>query len=183
MPVPNSESEQALEPHLVAARLVEEAGGQLVGRTRLQKVACLATLAGFLDAFPFEYRHYGPFSEALAGSMEIASGLHFVEEKEERADWGGWYSIYRKTAKTPVGTNADRRQFIAKAAEIGPILLELAATAAFLHETEGLDGNAAWEETARRKPEKAEGGRLEAARKAYRQLLTLPMPCPLPAIA
>ena len=31
-----------LEPHLVAARLVSEAGGVLIGRTRLQKVACLA---------------------------------------------------------------------------------------------------------------------------------------------
>ena len=80
-------SQNDLEPHLIAARLIEEAGGQLVGRTKLQKVACLATLAGFLDAFPFEYRHYGPFSERLAGSMEIATGLRIVEEKEERADW------------------------------------------------------------------------------------------------
>ena len=174
---------QTLEPHLVAARLVDEAGGQLVGRTRLQKVACLATLAGFLDAFQFEYRHYGPFSDTLAGAMEIASGLQFVEEKEEKAEWGGWYSIYRKTAKTPPGTDSDRRRFISRAADIGPILLELAATAAFLNVTEGFEGASAWEETARRKPEKAEGGRLEAAQRAYRQLLDLPMPRSLPAIA
>lgn len=175
-------SKPGLEPHLVAARLVDEAGGQLVGRTRLQKVACLAKLAGFLDTFQFEYRHYGPFSEGLAGSMEIASGLHFVEEKEERADWGGWYSIYRKTPTTPAGTDHDRRVFITKAAEIGPILLELAATAAFLHDTEGLEAEAAWAETARRKPDKADAGRLDMAKKAYKQLLALPTPRPLPAI-
>lgn len=175
-------SEFGLEPHLVAARLVDEAGGQLVGRTRLQKVACLAKLAGFLDTFQFEYRHYGPFSEGLAGSMEIATGLHFVEEKEERTDWGGWYSIYRKTQTTPVGMDHDRRIFITKAAEIGPILLELAATAAFLHETEGLEAEAAWAETARRKSDKADAGRLELAKKAYKQLLKLSTPRPLPAI-
>lgn len=171
-----------LEPHLVAARLVDEAGGQLVGRTRLQKVACLAKLAGFLDTFEFEYRHYGPFSEALAGSMEIAAGLHFVEEKEERADWGGWYSVYRTTQTTPVGTDTDRRIFITKAAEIGPILLELAATAAFLYDTEDLTAEAAWTETARRKPDKADAGRLESAKKAYNQLLGLRTPRPLPPI-
>jgi uncharacterized protein len=170
------------EPHLVAARLVDEAGGQLIGRTRLQKVACLAKLAGFLDTFQFEYRHYGPFSESLAASMEIASALHFVEEKEERADWGGWYSIYRKTQTTPKGIDPDRRVFITKAAEIGPILLELAATAAFLHETDGLEAGVAWAETARRKPDKAASGRLELAKKAYKELLKLSTPRPLPAI-
>ena len=66
-----NEAVQALEPHEIAARLVDEAGGRLVGRTRLQKVACLAKLAGYLPEFNFEYRHYGPFSEALAGSMEM----------------------------------------------------------------------------------------------------------------
>lgn len=175
-------SQRNLEPHEIAARLIDEAGGQLVGRTRLQKVACLATLAGFLDAFPFEYRHYGPFSEELAGSMEIATGLRIVEEREERADWGGLYSIYRKTEKTPAGHDDDRRKFITKAAEIGPILLELAATAAFLNVKEGLSGPEAWAETARRKPDKADAGRLEAAKRAYKQLLSLKMPQRLPAI-
>ena len=175
-------SQNNLEPHEIAARLIDEAGGQLVGRTRLQKVACLASLAGFLKEFPFEYRHYGPFSEKLAGSMEIATGLRIVEEKEERADWGGWYSIYRKTERTPIGHDDDRRKFISGAAEIGPILLELAATAAFLHATEGLSGPEAWAETARRKPDKADAGRLDLAKRAYKKLLSFKVPQPLPAI-
>jgi hypothetical protein len=75
-----------------------------------------------------------------------------------------------------------RRQFVTEAAKIGAIQLELAATAAFLHVEEGLDGPEAWEETARRKPEKAQEGRLEAAQAAYRQLRRLQTPTPLPEI-
>ncbi len=177
-----SKSVQSLEPHEIAARLVDEAGGRLVGRTRLQKVACLAKLAGYLPEFDFEYRHYGPFSEALAGSMEIAAGLHLVNEKEEKADWGGWYSVYSKTDLTPVGHDNGRRHFVSEAAKISPITLELAATAAFLNAVEGLPAPECWAETARRKPEKAEGGRLEAAKRVYATLLRLTSPHPLPSI-
>lgn len=175
-------SNPGLEPHLVAARLVNEAGGELIGRTRLQKVACLAKLAGLLDTFEFEYRHYGPFSEQLATSMDIAAGLRIVEEQETRAEWGGWYSIYRATDRTPPVNNALRSKFVTEAAKIGAIQLELAATAVFLHVEQGLAGPEAWAETARRKPEKAQSNRLEAAQAAYRQLRRLATPTPLPAI-
>jgi uncharacterized protein YwgA len=177
-----SESYQALEAYQVAARIVNEAGGRLVGRTRLQKVACLAMLAGFLPEFDFEYRHYGPYSETLAGSMETAADLSLLTEREERTEWGGWYSVYSQTDQTPVGHDVERRNFIAEAAKIGPISLELAATAAFLNTYEGFSASEAWEETAHRKPEKADGGRLERAKIAYAALLNLPSPTPLPRI-
>jgi uncharacterized protein YwgA len=170
------------EPHIAAARLVNEAGGTLIGRTRLQKVACLAKEAGFLDVFEFEYRHYGPFSEELAAAMDVAAELKLVEEQEKRAEWGGWYSIYQATDRAPRVENASRAQFLKEAAKIDAIQLELAATAAFLSVEEGLSGQEAWAETARRKPEKAQGNRLEAAQAAYRQLLSLSAPTPLPAI-
>ena len=67
---------------------VRDAGGELVGRTRLQKVAYLAQLAGFGDDFDFEYRHYGPFSEDLAAGIEIAALLGVWRKIERRADWG-----------------------------------------------------------------------------------------------
>jgi uncharacterized protein len=175
-------SKPDLEPHLVAAQLVNEAGGELIGRTRLQKVACLAKLAGLLDTFEFEYRHYGPFSQDLAASMDVAAGLRIVEEQERRAEWGGEYSIYRATDRTPPAKDAQRSKFVTEAAKIGAIQLELAATAAFLHVEEGLDGKEAWAETARRKPEKAQGNRLKAAQAAYRRLRRFPTPTPLPAI-
>src|SRR5487761_2060130 len=107
--------------HLRAARIVREAGGQLVGRTRLQKVVYLAQLAGFGEEFDFEYRHYGPFSEDLATAMEIAAGLGVVQEEETRAQWGGWYSTYRATERTPAPARPDRAAFVAAAAQIGAI--------------------------------------------------------------
>ena len=172
----------SLEPHLVAARLVSEAGGVLIGRTRLQKVACLAKLAGLLDTFEFEYRYYGPFSESLATSMGMAAELKIVKEQETPAVWGGWYSTYSATDRTPPVQDALRSQFVTEAGKIGAIQLELAATAAFLHVEEGLDGPEAWAETARRKPEKAQDNRLNAAKAAYRDLRRISTPIPLPDI-
>ncbi len=174
------------DQHVRAADIVRDAGGQLVGRTRLQKVAYLTHLAGFSDDFEFEYRHYGPFSEDLARAMEIATGIGLVKEEEKRTDWGGWYSIYEIDDRGEPAAGADRRRFVAAAARIGSIELELAATAAFLYAKEGIgqnnDGDP-WAETERRKPQEAAEGRLERAKQAYRALLALRAPVPLPEIA
>lgn len=173
--------------HDKAAALVRDAGGRLVGRTRLQKVAYLAQLAGFDDQFRFEYRHYGPYSEELAEAMEIAAGMRFVEEEERKTDWGGWYSIYKigdcAALRTP--TVAERAEFVTTAAHISVIELELAATAAFLYEKEGVgQGNNQdpWLKTAQLKPDKAKDGRLEKAKDAYSSLRKLKTPRSLPPI-
>jgi hypothetical protein len=114
--------------------------------------------------------------------MDIAAGLNIIEEREIQADWGGWYSIYSATDRTPAAQDLQRSRFVTEAAKIGAIQLELAATAAFLHVKERLDGPNAWAETARRKPEKAQGNRLEAAVSSYRQLRRFSTPTPLPPI-
>jgi len=173
------------DAHLKAARIVRDAGGALVGRTRLQKVAYLTQLAGFPGGFEFEYRHYGPFSEDLVTAMEIATGLGLVAEEERRAEWGGRYSIYRSTNRTPPSVDSCRVRFVTAAAQIGAIELELAATAAFLYAAEGIGRDRSsdpWAETARRKPEKAGDGRLEHARAAYERLQAIATPEPLPPI-
>jgi hypothetical protein len=155
------------DPHLIAARIVQDAGGELIGRTRLQKVAYLTQLAGFANDFRFEYHHYGPFSDDLARGMEIASALGQVREEENQAAWGGRYSIYR-TVGAATSPTEPRSAFVRAAAKIGAIELELAATAAFLAKEEGLADP--WAETARRKPEKAGHGRLAQAQQAYLRL-------------
>jgi len=173
------------DAHLRAAAIVNDAGGVLVGRTRLQKIAYLTELAGFPTAFEFDYRHYGPFSQELATAMEIASALGLVREEEKRAEWGGRYSIYQSTGRTPASNDANRLRFTTVAAEISAVELELAATAAFLYANEGIGRTRAgdpWAETARRKPDKAADGRLQRARAAYRRLAALPTPHPLPTI-
>jgi hypothetical protein len=175
--------------HKKAAAIVRDAGGRLIGRTRLQKVTYLAQLAGFADDFQFEYRHYGPYSEELAAAMEIAAGLQIVQEEERETDWGGWYSTYRVDPETHPEEQScvKRAEFVAAAAGIGAIELELAATAAFLYSEEEIVGQNRkkdpWKETALRKPDKAANGRLKRAKSAYRKLARIATPKQLPPIA
>ena len=168
--------------HEKAATIVRDAGGRLVGRTRLQKVAYLTQLAGFGRDFPFEYRHYGPYSEDLAEAMEIAVGLDIVTEEEAMSASGSWYSVY-STDRT--NGDSDRARFISAASEIGAIELELAATAAYLYVEEGCRGGNSgdpWKITAQRKPSKAADGRLRKAKIAYSKLLRIAPPKSLPVI-
>lgn len=168
------------DPHLIATRIIQDAGGKLVGRTRLQKVAYLMQLAGFGDEFDFEYRHYGPFSEDLARGMDIAVAFGDVEETEKQADWGGRYSVFSLRDGAAHPSDARRAAFVQKAKEINAVELELAATAAFLSIVEKVPDP--WGETKRRKPEKARDGRLERARDAYDALRRLNTPATLPAL-
>ena len=168
--------------HVKAAAIVRDAGGRLVGRTRLQKVAYLTQLAGFADDFPFEYRHYGPYSEELAEAMEIAVGLGIAQEEEKESVTGAWYSIYTAVS---VDADNDRARFVNAAAGIGAIELELAATAAYLYVEEGYRGGDEgdpWEITKQRKPSKAAKGRLRRAKAAYGRLRSIATPRELPLI-
>ena len=167
------------DPHLVATRIVQDAGGELVGRTRLQKIAYLMQLAGFGEEFEFEYRHYGPFSEDLARGMDIAAAFGQVAEEEKQTAWGGNYSVFSlKRAAAP--TDMKRAAFVQRAKAINAVELELAATAAFLFVVERKADP--WAETKRRKPGKAGEGRLERAMAAYDALRALNTPRPLPAL-
>jgi len=171
-------------PHLAAACIVQDAGGELVGRTRLQKIAYLMKLAGFGDDFTFEYRHYGPYSEDLAQAMEIAVALGPVNEEERVADWGGRYSVYtlRERGLAP---DSDRARFAQQAKRVDAVELELAATAAYLYVAEGVGAQAGgnpWQETRRRKPSKAANGRLERAAQAYEELRKTKTIKPLPKL-
>lgn len=159
--------------------IVATAGGKLVGRTRLQKIAYLLEIGGFGGRFSFEYRHYGPYSEELSQAANLAVIFDYLEEDTETASWGGVYSIYR-TASPRRNASADaRRQLILKASSANPIELELAATAAFLA-LEGHDNP--WQETKERKPDKVVGGRLKGAKKLYTQFQKLDLPESLPDI-
>ncbi len=164
-----------------AADIVRDAGGQIVGRTKLQKIAYLLELAGMGDGFRFEYRHYGPYSEELADAIQMANAFGLVKELERQAEWGGVYSIYSVPGGPGNAARHPRTTFAELAAKIGAVELELAATAAYLSVIEGYKDP--WGETARRKPEKANDKQLRAAREAYRILLKIPTPKPLPKIA
>ena len=168
--------------HEKAAAIVSDAGGRLVGRTRLQKVGYLTQLAGFAGEFQFEYRHYGPYSEELAEAMEIAVGLGIVQEERKESMSGAWYSVYRTDQRS---CDDDRARFITTAAKVSAIELELAATAAFVYAEEGYTGKGAegaWAITGQRKQSKAADGRLEKAKATYRRLRAINAPEKLPPI-
>ena len=148
------------------ASVIRDAGGRLVGRTRLQKTICLLELANEPLGFHFDYHHYGPYCEEVAKAAHAAAEQQLITEQSVTAEWGGTYSVYTTPDTTTPDTSL-RSRLIRKSAGANAVVLELAATAAFL----GNEGIATpWEETARRKPGKADDGRLEEAKTFYREL-------------
>lgn len=160
--------------------IIRDAGGKVVGRTRLQKIAYLLELTGQGAGFAFEYRHYGPYSEALSEAVQAACLFDLVTEEEKVAQWGGRYSVYSVSAQDDVKKNEMRARFAEAAASFSAIELELAATAAYIKDVEGRTDP--WEETRRRKPEKAAEDRLIKAKRVYEELRKLEVPKPLPDI-
>ncbi len=162
------------------AAIVQDAGGSITGRTKLQKISFILEAAGLGEGFSFEYYHYGPFSEELATAAKDAATLGILEEKEQPTSWGGFYSRYEVKTDAPDTSDSVRSKIAHEGARANSIELELAATALFLAKEGNTDP---WGETARRKPEKAEGGRLERAQEFYKKLLRFDTPEPLPRIA
>lgn len=148
------------------AQIIGDAGGEIVGRTKLQKTAYLLTLAGFENRFRFGYKHYGPFSEDLAEVAELAAAFDLISERQQQASWGGTYSVYAVQSVEP-SAQSSRIGLAKEAARSDAVLLELAATAAYLAQ-EGKQQP--WAETARRKPDKAADDRLEKAKELYARL-------------
>jgi uncharacterized protein len=149
------------------AQVVSDAGGEIVGRTRLQKTMFLLGLAGFQDQFRFAYKHYGPFSEALADATELAVAFDEIAERQRPASWGGTYSVYSGKADERSPQDG-RAQLARESARSDAMLLELAATAGYLWKEEGK--KTPWAETARRKPDKSADGRLDRAKSLYQRL-------------
>lgn len=178
MPALLKERERKMEK---LAEIVRDAGGELVGRTRLQKIVYLLTAAGLEDDFRFSYKRYGPYSEELADVAERAVLFGKVSEKEGRADWGSVYSIYSVEASSMAprdGKEPDNRQrIVSEAAEVNAIVLELAATAVFLSK-EGFDDP--WAEVAHRKAVKHTHARRRSAKTLLKKLRDIKVPEPLP---
>lgn len=162
-----------------AAKIIRDAGGMIVGRTRLQKTAYFLQLAGFEDAFAFSYGHYGPYSEDLADAMSIAGAFDLVMETRKQTEWGSKYSIYSIPNGQEQRAKDDRSVFTERVAKFDAVELELAATAAYLSAVDKC--KTPWEETARLKPSKANS--IPGAQAIYREILKLKTPNPLPQIA
>ena len=152
-----------------AARVIIDAGGEIVGRTRLQKTVFLLKLAGYEVGFAFDYKHYGPYSEGLAETAEVAAAFKLMSETQRRTGRGVFYSTYK--AEGMPSDDETRVALTRAAAHSSAVLLELAATAAYVAKVEGRSNP--WAETEELKPEKAAEGRLGQARTLYAQLRTI----------
>jgi hypothetical protein len=159
--------------------IVRDAGGKIVGRTRLQKITYLLQLAGLEEDFGFEYRHYGPYSEGLTLAIQDAHMRGLLKEEEREAAWGGVYSIYTTEGEPPAESSSPRVRLLREAVDAGAVELELAATAAYFSER-GFP--APWTETANRKPDKATDGRLERAKELLGRLARIETPRRLPFV-
>jgi uncharacterized protein YwgA len=162
-----------------AAAIVRDAGGHIVGRTKLQKIGFFLEAAGVGAGFPFRYKHYGPYSEQLAAAAQHAAALRLIIENESVANWGGQYSTFYTQMPADPLTHPARRRLAQEMVNADAVELELAATAVYLAYERVPDP---WTETARRKPEKADAGRLERAKQLYQRLRQIPSPNSLPAI-
>jgi uncharacterized protein len=162
-----------------AADIVRDAGGRVVGRTRLQKMAYLLEISGLGAGFDFGYRYYGPFSEDLANAVSEAQYSELLAEEEHPTSWGGAYSVFKVIRSGSASIKRDARtQILGIGVKANPVSLELAATAAYL----ALEGNRdPWSETRRLKPEKAEK-HLEDAKRLYAELRQVNTPKALPPI-
>lgn len=161
------------------ANIVRDVGGEIIGRTRLQKIAYLLEVTGLGQGFRFEYRHYGPYSEDLKLAVQAAELLNLLDEQERPTSWGGHYSIYTAKGRASPHTPASRKQLASLASKADPVELELAATAVFLK----LNGEPQpWQRTEDLKPDKAANGRLAKARRLYDAFREIRTPRPLPTI-
>ncbi len=167
-------------------QVLADAGGKIVGKTRFQKIAYLLSEAGLLEGYDFEYHHYGPYSDDLSSSLKFASLFDELKEEERKTDWGGYYSIFSlpESEGDKIEVNQNRSKFIKPMLNISSIVLELAATAAFLAKAnDNPDDFDPWEKTRELKPDKATPDRLDKAKKLYKKILSVKTPRQLPKIA
>ena len=78
------------------AAIVRDAGGRIVGRTRLQKVAYLLSIAGLEEGLPFTYKHYGPYSEDLASAARDARLTRFNARDRGAGVLGDVFDLCRR---------------------------------------------------------------------------------------
>lgn len=160
----------------ISVGLVASWGGELVGRTRLQKGAYLLHRCGANFDIPFVYYHYGPYSFDLAEGCLDAEFDGRLKIEERRGRHGIRYAIFR-TAEEVDGIGAlsrrEARGFVRKMKPCTDVVLELAATIIFLRDDGRYPDNAV-AATKARKPLKATDERLGEALSLIRDLGLVP---------
>ena len=158
-----------MEREEIVAALLKAAGGQLVGRVRLQKTVYLLDQLGLESGFDYDYHHHGPFSRDIDNAVADAEAFGLIEEKFGRRQVdGARYSIFKLTDEgyelpAMIGhlDEGELQRLLQRFRDANVTVLELAATANWLVEEEKQDD---WQEALRRrKGRKVNDGRLDRA--------------------
>lgn len=159
-------------PDDVVVGIVALNGGELVGRTRLQKAAFLLEGIGMNSGLGFDYHRYGPFSADLAGGWDEARSEGRLDLSERLGNYDVPYTIFSTSAEPPERLGDldadDARDLLATLRSYSDIVVELAATIVLLRQ-QGF-GERALEEVKVRKPLKATDQRLKNALDLIREL-------------
>jgi uncharacterized protein YwgA len=138
--------------------IVAANGGEIVGKTRLQKTVYLLDTVGLNSNYSYDYLHYGPFSMQLARDAEDAVIFGKLKYEERPGHHLVPYSVF-KTDKTPearIGklTLERAREYLQLLNKYSSIELEVAATITYF---QGLkySKEQSVDETKMRKPLKA----------------------------
>lgn len=144
------------------AEVVRLNGGELVGRTRLQKTCYFLEALEVGFEVEFDYHNFGPFSPEVALAVDDAQALGLLTSEERSGNYHVPYTVFRATEEAIVYSSSklvESRSTVLGALKLySALVLELAATVHFLSEN-GF-GDKCWEETVRRKSLKASGDRL-----------------------
>ena len=143
---------------LKVARVVL-AADEIDGRVKFQKIVYLLTKLGFDLAFDdFDIGQYGPYSRALASTLDDLESVKILNEK--RKDVGGGRERYDYTVNEKYAELIGERAKVSGAGEIGDNfdnvvkdlarkkreVLEVAATIVFLGQEEDLEGEGLYRE-------------------------------------
>ncbi len=97
-----------LAERLVA--IVRDAGGRVVGRTKLQKLVYLLVAADLENDVPFLYKHYGPYSDMRRKRCERSPFARYDTRNRRDSFLGGAYSIYQVNGVSDLNAQDPRYQ-------------------------------------------------------------------------
>jgi len=143
--------------------LVALNNGEVVGKTRLQKLVYLLDQCGMESGFEFDYHNFGPFSSELARESDFASETGRLEAREKPGFHEVPYTTFRTIEPSPQNLGklqADKaRSLLGIMARYTALDLEIAATIDWFKDRS--DRGAVNEQVQSRKPIKATQERLD----------------------
>jgi len=160
----------------LVGQVLSAAGGEIVGRVRIQKVFYLLEQLGLGSGFSYSYHHYGPYSADLMDAIDGAKAFNFVREETRRRQSDGVSFGVFKLGEADLDVPGELGELSAgdvkRYSELmnsqSSTVLEIAATIHWLQHEPGVED---WRsELIARKGQKTGGGRVGKAVELLRNL-------------